>query len=69
MTTPQTAMVLASFVADSLALGAHWIYDTADIDRKFGAGEGVARPWGGFLSQGQGARRLYPLRRSDPGAA
>ncbi len=30
------AMVLASFAADSLALGAHWIYDTAEIDRQFG---------------------------------
>ncbi len=30
------SMVLASFVADSLALGVHWIYDTAEIDRQFG---------------------------------
>ncbi|RLB33782.1 MAG: ADP-ribosylglycohydrolase family protein, partial [Deltaproteobacteria bacterium] len=30
------AMVLASFVADSLALGAHWIYDTALIEKQFG---------------------------------
>jgi len=30
------AMVLASFVADSLALGVHWIYDTAMIEREFG---------------------------------
>jgi len=30
------SMVLASFVADSLALGAHWIYDTAKIDQQFG---------------------------------
>lgn len=30
------AMVLASFAADSLALGAHWIYDTAKIDQQFG---------------------------------
>lgn len=44
MTTPQTAMVLASFVADSLALGAHWIYDTADIDRKFGRVEELLAP-------------------------
>lgn len=44
METPQTAMVLASFVADSLALGAHWIYDTADIDRKFGRVEQLLAP-------------------------
>ncbi len=30
------SMVIASFVADSLALGAHWIYDTAKIDQHFG---------------------------------
>ncbi|GAB6192200.1 ADP-ribosylglycohydrolase family protein [Desulfocastanea catecholica] len=30
------SMVLASFAADSLALGAHWIYDTAKIDQQFG---------------------------------
>ncbi len=30
------AMVLASLTGDSLALGAHWIYDTAKIDEQFG---------------------------------
>jgi hypothetical protein len=30
------AMVMASFVADSLALGVHWVYNTHVIDRKFG---------------------------------
>ena len=30
------AMVLASFAADALALGAHWIYDTQQIDARFG---------------------------------
>jgi ADP-ribosylglycohydrolase len=30
------AMVLASFAADSLALGVHWIYDTEQIDRQVG---------------------------------
>ena len=29
-------MVLASFAADSLALGAHWIYDTESISKTFG---------------------------------
>jgi ADP-ribosylglycohydrolase len=30
------AMVMASLAADSLALGVHWIYNTDEIDRKFG---------------------------------
>lgn len=37
-------MVLASFVADSLALGAHWIYDTAKIEAKFGRVDTFLRP-------------------------
>ena len=37
MTTPAKTMVLASLCADSLALGAHWIYDTKEIDDKIGA--------------------------------
>lgn len=36
MTTQSTAMVLASFAADSLALGAHWIYDTDVINQRIG---------------------------------
>ncbi len=36
MKTHADAMVLASFAADSLALGAHWIYDTSKIDQQFG---------------------------------
>ncbi|MGA2732770.1 MAG: ADP-ribosylglycohydrolase family protein [Syntrophobacteraceae bacterium] len=38
------AMVLASFAADSLALGAHWVYDIGEIDRKFGRVEGLRKP-------------------------
>jgi len=34
--TTAQAMVLASFAADALALGAHWIYDVSQIDAKFG---------------------------------
>ena len=36
MKTNAQAMVLASFAADALALGAHWIYDVSQIDAKFG---------------------------------
>ncbi len=31
-----SGIILGSFVADSLALGPHWIYDTAKIDKEFG---------------------------------
>lgn len=31
-----SGMVLGSFIADSLALGAHWIYDQAALERTFG---------------------------------
>lgn len=44
METKRSAMVLASFVADSLALGAHWIYDTNEIDRRFGRVETLLAP-------------------------
>ena len=44
MTTQTTAMVLASFAADSLALGAHWIYDVAEIDRRIGRVETLLKP-------------------------
>lgn len=40
------AMVLASFAADSLALGPHWIYDVEEISRKFGRVDGLIRPAG-----------------------
>lgn len=38
------AMVLASFVADSLALAAHWIYDVDRIDREFGIIDQLTSP-------------------------
>ena len=38
------AMVLASFVADSLALGAHWIYDANEIERRFGRVQNLLKP-------------------------
>lgn len=37
-------MVLASFAADSLALGAHWIYDTDKIQNEFGRIEKLLPP-------------------------
>jgi len=38
------AMVLAAFAADALALGAHWIYDTASISKRFGRIEAFLKP-------------------------
>jgi len=38
------AMVMASFVADSLALGAHWIYDTQKIKNDFGRMDKLLEP-------------------------
>ncbi len=38
------AMVLASFVGDSLALGVHWIYDTARIEKEFGRVNRLLKP-------------------------
>lgn len=37
-------MVLASFVGDSLALGVHWIYDTARIEKEFGRVDSFLKP-------------------------
>ena len=39
------AMVMASFAADSLALGAHWIYDPQKIEAVFGRVESLAKPY------------------------
>jgi ADP-ribosylglycohydrolase len=38
------AMVMASFLGDSLALGAHWIYDTESISRIFGRVDSLLKP-------------------------
>ena len=38
------ASILASFAADTLALGVHWIYNTHVIDRKYGRVESLLKP-------------------------
>lgn len=38
------AMVMVSFAADALALGAHWIYETVEIDRLFGRPDQLTAP-------------------------
>ncbi|MCG6878831.1 MAG: ADP-ribosylglycohydrolase family protein [Deltaproteobacteria bacterium] len=37
-------MVMASFAADSLALGAHWVYDTPAIETHFGRVDSLLEP-------------------------
>jgi ADP-ribosylglycohydrolase len=44
MTDNRRAMVLASFAADSLALGAHWIYDAEKIAKDFGRVDTLRNP-------------------------
>jgi ADP-ribosylglycohydrolase len=39
------AMVLGSFLADSLSLGAHWIYDVKSIKKQFGRVETLLKPF------------------------
>ena len=44
MENKKKAMVLASFAADSLSLGAHWIYDIERIANTFGRIESLSKP-------------------------
>jgi ADP-ribosylglycohydrolase len=44
MTDNRHSMVLASFAADSLALGVHWIYDTEKIQKRFGRVDTLRKP-------------------------
>ncbi|MBI5844797.1 MAG: ADP-ribosylglycohydrolase family protein [Deltaproteobacteria bacterium] len=45
MSDKTKAMVWASFAADSLALPAHWIYDTEVISERFGRPDTLKAPW------------------------
>lgn len=44
MTDNLKAMVMASFVADAISLGPHWIYDQEKIKREFGKIESLTAP-------------------------
>ncbi len=44
MTDNAEAMVLTSFAADALSLGAHWIYNTDKIKEKFGRTDRLIKP-------------------------
>ena len=44
MNNNANAMVLASFAADALALGVHWIYNTNVIDKKWGRVDKYIKP-------------------------
>ena len=39
-----SGIILGSFVADSLALGPHWIYDTKIINKEFGRIDKLQQP-------------------------
>ncbi len=47
------AMVLASLAGDSLALGAHWIYDTKQIDEQIGRVDRLCKPLSGSYHKGR----------------
>ncbi|ACN16844.1 DraG2 [Desulforapulum autotrophicum HRM2] len=36
--------ILAAFVADALSLGVHWVYNTSEIDAKYGRLENMVKP-------------------------
>ena len=47
-------MVMASFAADSLALGVHWIYDSTRIEKEFGRVETFLKPKEGSYHSARG---------------
>lgn len=47
------AMVAAAFVADALALGAHWIYDPEQIKEQFGPVTSLTKPHSGHYHAGK----------------
>ena len=55
--TPCT-LIMASFVGDSLALGAHWIYDPGKIKERFGRISGLSAPAPGSYHSGKQAGDL-----------
>ena len=55
MNTRRRDMVLASFAADSLALGAHWIYDTDFLSERLGRVETLLAPDVNAYHQGKKA--------------
>lgn len=52
------AMVLASFIGDSLALGVHWIYDVDEIERRFGRVDRLLKPQPGSYHPNKEAGEL-----------
>jgi len=53
MNSKLRGMLLGSFVADAIALGPHWIYDTAQIDKQFGEIKGITAPPKGSYHKGK----------------
>ena len=75
MSTKYEGMLLASFAADALALGAHWIYDTDKIKENFGRVENYLAPLPGSYHDGKakgnfthyGDQALILLQSIPPG--
>lgn len=44
MTEKKTGMLWATFAADALSLGSHWVYNTRVIDKKFGRPDAFEAP-------------------------
>ncbi len=66
------SMVMASFVADSLALGAHWIYEAEKISTNFGKVDTLLKPASDSYHPTKEKGGVHPLWRSvfcSPGIA
>jgi hypothetical protein len=59
-----SAVIFAALAADALALGAHWIYDTQQIDQKNRSRGQIANTTADLFSQDESQGRPNPLRRS-----
>ncbi len=36
--------IIGSFIADALSLGVHWVYDTKEIEKKYGRLDQMVKP-------------------------
>ena len=57
-------MLWAAFAADALSLGAHWVYNTGVIDKKFGRTDRFAAPLTSFHKGKSAGEFTQSLRRN-----